>query len=65
VDCMDSEEMFEEIKRMLRRKGWKEQKCGEVYINGTIGTNFWKKDETIHISLDLWEDEEALEAMKE
>lgn len=57
--------MLKEIKRLLKQNGWKEQRCGEIYINGTIGTNFWKMDETIHISLNLWEDEEVLENMKQ
>jgi len=62
---MESEKLFKEIKKMLRRNGWKEQRCGEVYINGEIATNFWNGTESIHISLNFLEDEEALESMKE
>lgn len=62
---MESEELFKEIKKFLKQKGWKEQTCGEIYINGELATNFWNGNETIHISLNLWADEEILERIKQ
>ena len=52
---------FDEIKEMLIAKGWKEQLSGEVYINGTIGTNFLKNGEVITIQQELFPDEEFIE----
>lgn len=57
------EDAYYQIKKLLNKKGWKEQRSGEIYINGTLGTNFYKDNVIIHISMDLYADEEQLEAM--
>lgn len=61
---MTSDKIFYDIKKILKKKEWKEQISGEIYINGTLGTNFWKDGRVIHISLELYADEELLESME-
>lgn len=54
--------IYEDLKNLLRKEGWKEQRGGESYINGVSGTNFGKDGELISLqyneSLDNeeWED---------
>lgn len=60
---MKSELIFNNLKKILKKEGWKEQYSGEIYVNGTLGTNFWKDGQVLHLSLDLYADEELLEAM--
>lgn len=55
-----SEKSYYKIKRLLIEEGWKEQ-GKEVYINGTIGTNFSKAGQIIHLAIDLFADEELLD----
>ncbi len=52
---------YKKVKKMLKSKGWKEQKSGEIHINGTFGTNFEKDGEVIHLNLETMPDEEFIE----
>ncbi len=61
---MDSLRAFEEIKDMLRKDGWTEQICGEIYLLSSIGTNFFKDEEIIHLSIELNVDKETIDNMK-
>jgi len=61
---MQGEKTYRVIKRLLQKKGWKENVNGEWYDNGTIITNFWKGNNIIQFSIDLYADEELLEALK-
>lgn len=58
--------IFDRIKDMLLKDGWKEQDCGEIYTNGQQDTNFYSSDETavIHLSLNASPDEELIERIK-
>ncbi len=57
------ENMYRMLKSILKGAGWKEQKQGEVYINGEFMTNFGKDGEVIHLSFDLDLDEEEYDNM--
>lgn len=46
---------------MLIDKGWKEQQSGTVYINKTLGTNFFKDGEVVIIQQEFFPDEEFIE----
>lgn len=61
---MDSLRAFEEIKDMLRKDGWTEQICEEIYLLSSIGTNFFKDEEIIHLSIELNVDKETIDNMK-
>ena len=58
--------IFDRIKEMLLKEGWKEQDCGEIYLNGQLDTNFYSSDESaiIHLSLYTSPDEEMIERLK-
>jgi len=62
---MDSLQYFHRMKEMLIEEGWVEQSCGEVYLLSSIGTNFYKGREIIHLSIEICADEESLEGLKE
>jgi len=55
------EEMYNTIKELLRKDGWKEQRDGEGNMNGELGTNFMKNDTMIGISFNDCPDEETLD----
>lgn len=61
---MDNLEYYEEIKERLRNDGWVEQSCGEIYLLSSIGTNFYKDREIIHLSIEIDTDEETLEKLR-
>jgi len=63
----DNIEIFKKIKETMKNEGYSEQTCGPIYMNGTIGTNFLAKDESIvvHISVDTCPDEESIDSLKE
>jgi hypothetical protein len=44
----------------LVQEGWKIQRDGVVYINGTLGTNLYKDGEIISISQEFMPDEETI-----
>lgn len=50
--------MYEELKELLRKSGWVEQRDGEGYFNGAYGTNFGKDGEIITIGYNTFPDEE-------
>ena len=59
-----SEEQTCELERIvekLRADGWKEQRMGTCYINGTLGTNLLKDGQVISMQLQLHPDEDFLE----
>jgi len=56
-----SMEDYESLKRMLRDKGWKEQRGGEGYVNGEYGTSFAKDCRVISIGYTDFLDEEEYE----
>ena len=45
----------------LKSEGWKVQREGVVYLNGTLGTNLYKDGEVLHISQEFYPDEELIE----
>ena len=51
----------EKIIEKLKADGWKEQRSGMCYINGTIGTNLLKNGQVITVQQELCPDEEFLE----
>lgn len=51
----------ERIINNLIADGWKEQRSGTCYINGTIGTNLLKNGQVITVQQELCPDEEFLE----
>ncbi len=57
---MDSLEYFEMLKEKLIEDGWVEQSCGEVYLLSSIGTNFYRDKEIIHLSIEIGADQEIL-----
>ena len=59
---MTDVDIYEKLKAVLRDEGWKEQTCGDVYINGEYATNFGKDGEMVHISWTDWADEEEWES---
>ena len=62
---MDSLQYFHRMKEMLIGEGWVEQSCGEVYLLSSIGTNFYKDREIIHLSIEICASQESLERLKE
>lgn len=62
---MDSLQYFHRMKEMLREEGWVEQSCGEVYLLSSIGTNFYKDREIIHLSIEICASGDSLERLKE
>jgi len=62
---MDSLQYFQKLKEMLVEDGWVEQTCGQIYLLSSIGTNFYKDREVIHLSIEICADEERLEGLKE
>jgi len=57
-------DILEKLKQTLKKKGFKEQKCKTIYINGEYATNFYKNGEVIHISYNTWADKETLQNLK-
>lgn len=57
-------DIFQELKVLLHRRGFKEQKCGEISLNGEIGTSFWKDNEIVHVSFDYMADQEIIQRIK-
>jgi len=51
----------ERIVSELVKDGWKIQRSGMHYINGTLGTNLYKDGEVISISQEFYPDEESIE----
>lgn len=62
---MDSFEYFEKLKEKLIEDGWIEQSCGEIYLLSSIGTNFYKDREIIHLSIEIGVDQKNFDALKE
>jgi hypothetical protein len=62
---MDGLELFEKIKELIESSGWAEQNCGEVYLLSSVGTNFYKDREILHLSIEVGADQESLEILKE
>lgn len=58
---MAKECAFERLVRQLKTEGWREQRDGTVYINGTLATNLLKAGEVLHISQEFYPDEEVVE----
>ena len=54
---MDNLEYYEMLKKKLIEEGWIEQSCGEIYLLSSIGTNFCKDREIIHLSIKIGVDE--------
>lgn len=61
-----SKELFDEICNLLKSKGYVEQYCGAINMNGTLGTNFVNDNDgsVIHVSLEMWPDEEKVACLK-
>jgi hypothetical protein len=51
----------ERIVERLKAEGWKEQRSGMIYINGTLGTNLLKDGELITVQQEFYPDEEFVE----
>ena len=51
----------EKVISQLLKDGWKMQKGGIAYINGTLGTNLFKDGEVITIQQEFMPDEEFIE----
>jgi len=51
----------ERIIRSLKADGWKEQRSGTCYINGTIGTSLLKDGQVITVQQEFFPDEEFIE----
>jgi hypothetical protein len=51
----------EQLVQQLVADGWKQQRCGTVYINGTMGTNLLKDGQLLSVQQDFFPDEEFLE----
>jgi len=51
----------EKVIAKLLKEGWKMQKGGLSYINGTLGTNLFKDGEVLTIQQEFMPDEEFLE----
>ena len=49
---------IEKIVAQLQAEGWREQRSGMVYINGTLATNLYKDGKLISIQQDFCPDEE-------
>lgn len=62
---MDSLEYFEMLKEKLIEDGWVEQSCGEVYLLSSIGTNFYRGKEIIHLSIEIGADKKNFDSLKE
>ncbi len=62
---MDNLQYFQKLKEMLIEDGWVEQSCGDIYLLSSIGTNFYKDREIIHLSIEICADEESFDALKE
>ncbi|KYC51681.1 MAG: hypothetical protein AMQ74_01042 [Candidatus Methanofastidiosum methylothiophilum] len=62
---MDNLEYYEKLKDKLKKDGWIEQCCGEVYLLSSIGTNFYRDKEIIHLSIEIFANGEALKSLKE
>ncbi len=59
-----SERKLSDAEKVIERliaEGWKEQRSGICYINGTIGTNLLKNGQVITIQQELCPDEVFLE----
>lgn len=62
---MDNLEYYEILKERLRKDGWIEQSCGEIYIISSVGTNFYKDREILHVSIEIDVNEEKIAELKE
>lgn len=51
----------EQLIERLKTEGWKEQRSGTCYTNGTVGSNLLKQGEVITIQQELEPDEDFLE----
>jgi hypothetical protein len=52
---------FRQLVQQLVAGGWKEQRCGTICINGTMGTNLMKDGQVLSMRQDFFPDEEFLE----
>ena len=43
--------LFEEIIRLAKKRGWKQQECGIAGLSGNIGTNFKKDGKVLTVSV--------------
>ncbi len=62
---MDNLQYYEMLKEKLRKDGWIEQSCGEIYLLSSIGTNFYKDKEILHLSIEINVDQEKVADLKE
>jgi len=62
---MNNLEYYEILKEKLREDGWIEQKCGEIYFLSSVGTNFYKDREIIHVSLEIDAEQEKVAELKD
>jgi len=53
---------YEKIKKILKQSGYKEQKMGDIYINGEISNAYYNDSgEVIYIKYNMCEDDEILD----
>jgi len=62
---MDNLQYYEMLKEKLRKDGWIEQSSGEVYFLSSVGTNFYKDREIIHLSIEINVGQEKVADLKE
>ena len=48
---MNEKAMFEEITKLLKKDGWKEQVCGMTIFSGSTGTNLYKAGRVLSLSM--------------
>ena len=51
----------EQLIEQLKAEGWKEQRYGTCYTNGTVGSNLLKDGQVITVQQELRPDEDFLE----
>lgn len=61
---MEELRSYLDIKDKLRMDEWEEQVCGEIYQLSSIGTNFFKNDTILHLSIEINVDKETIDNLK-
>jgi len=48
---MNENGMIEDIIKLLKKNGWKEQTCGMTFFSGSTGTNLYKSGKVLSVSI--------------
>ena len=60
---MSEMDEFNKIRKLFKKRGWKERITGPHYINGEIATHFIKDGNLLMVAFNIMPDEELVEEL--